>query len=101
MDIFLYPAAGFPADIILRDPTILFVVAQPAAGGGGASGLGVRRRKLEPIRREIVAKSLMGDLRDRYGGAHGFEVYRALERERKGPFGPGKKYDPRKRPRPS
>jgi hypothetical protein len=82
VDIYLcpVPAESNPADILLRDTTegcssrrfVQFVAAKGAP---------------------VVAQALYDDLVDRYGKERGRTVYFAMEREAKGPFGPGMKYD--------
>lgn len=70
-------------------------VATPIAGGGGGGTLprGPWRpgRKKDPA--PVVANALMDNLVAEYGINHGREVYFAMEREHKGPFAPGNKYD--------
>lgn len=77
----------------------------PATGGstGGAGG-GSQLPRGKPFRDKsrptpvVVAHSLMDNLVDEYGTIHGREVYFAMERELKGPFAPGNKYDATTRP---
>lgn len=78
----------------------------PATGGstGGAGGNRSAFPTGKPFRDKsrptpvVVAHSLMDNLVDEYGTIHGREVYFAMERELKGPFAPGNKYDATTRP---
>ncbi len=106
VDVFLFPVPEFgPHDVVLRDPALLELppVVVPTGSGGGAGGSGRLargkpfRKKLEP-QPVVVALSLMDDLVNRYGIVHGRQVYFAMERELKGPFAPGNKYDATQRP---
>lgn len=116
-DIFLYPSAVAEHDIILRDPTIAAAVSPPADVGGGSgawSGVTTRYGLCGPCpihppgvcrrlqRRDgtcycvpvaPVAKTLLLDLRLRYGTIEGNKVYLAMQDNAQGPFGPGMKYD--------
>lgn len=101
-DIFLYGPATPSVDIILCDPTVLCaaVVSLPSDDKPRGKfvhpppGHKVRRAPQAPV---VVAESLMADLLARYG-PHGADIYFAMEREHKGPFGPGQKYDATQRP---
>jgi hypothetical protein len=114
-DIYLYgpPAGAF--DIILRDPTVLYIA--PGLGGfagGGGAGWPPRYGRCGPcpyhppgvcIRREgrtgacycvpvkVVARSLLRDLVGRYGVIEGNKTYIAMRANAQGPFAPGAKYD--------
>lgn len=46
----------------------------------------------------VVAEALMTNLVSEYGEVRGRDVYFAMEREAKGPFAPGNKYDAAERP---
>jgi hypothetical protein len=46
----------------------------------------------------VVANALMENLVSEYGEVRGRDVYFAMEREAKGPFAPGNKYDAAERP---
>jgi hypothetical protein len=46
----------------------------------------------------VVANALMENLVSEYGEVRGRDVYFAMEREAKGPFAPGNKYDVAERP---
>lgn len=75
--------------------------AVPSSGGGGnrsAFPTGKPFRDKSRPTPVVVAHSLMDNLVDEYGTIHGREVYFAMERELKGPFAPGNKYDATTRP---
>lgn len=118
VDIFLYASAPNPNDIILCDPTQLCVGVvvgpTPEPGYGAWSGTwpvkynacgpcpihppGVCRRMQNrngecycvPI--NPVAKSLLGDLLERYGAVDGNKIYLAMRDAGLGPFKAGNKY---------
>lgn len=106
VDIFLYPSPVPIEDIILSDPTkaraailaIIDDVVRPGRLKRGPIRRGPERPR-EPL--PVVAHSLMGDLVGRYGTADGRRIYFAMERELKGPFQPGKKYDATRRALPA
>jgi hypothetical protein len=108
VDIFLYGPAVPSTDIILCDPTVLCGIGLEARPGDDKPGrdrgrgrhLLPRGKPILERRREpaIVAVSLMDNLVEEYGVVHGREVYFAMQREMKGPFAPGNKYDVTARP---
>jgi len=107
-DVFLYPVPHFTSsyDVMLVDPTVrartghrppdrppilvpehICPVHDPGLcrrvqGRGGWYCVPVRP----------VARSLLSDLRERYGAAEGNKVYLAMRHNRQGPFAPGAKY---------
>lgn len=108
VNVYLYPVpaiTGAPGDVFLYDPTTSAVrpgddrYPTPPGHYLPVAPRGPWRKEehqRQPL--EVVAHSLMDDLVERYGLAHGREVYFAMERELKGPFAPGNKYDATLRP---
>jgi hypothetical protein len=96
VDIYLYPPAIPSHDIILSYGLRSVAVVQPQTPWGGA---GWRRRKKIKVPQEEppVAVSLHDALVDRYGEPTGKEVWSKMLVAREGPFGDGKKYDPKKK----
>lgn len=103
VDIFLYDHSAYAlVDIILCDPTALCVGVPTSLPRDDKPAPGYDRHRYLPrgkpfrerhVPEPVVANSLMDNLVNEYGVIHGREVYFAMEREMKGPFRPGNKYD--------
>lgn len=101
-DIYLYPEAASPFDIILRVGLSADLRDWPLPGPPRVSREGPRLAPRMPEHPTpvpmVFAQHLYDDLVLRYGPTHGRRIYFEMEAAMKGPFAPGKEYDASVRP---